>query len=533
MWQNENLAISVFNNGDSIPFANNEKEWRIAGLAQKPCYTYLKNKYGDVILPHTYIYNWFVISDKRGIAPAGYRLPTNSDIWELISFCGGVCETAKKLKSKFGWDQNDLTLPANKIEKGLDEFGLSIEPIPLILPTGLQNSCYLSSGFWTSEESKNGVEIKDFLEDFPYNLYEGHMAYCFNLTFKDCMNYQNLFFKEGGLPIRCIYNDSTRNSEKYPIPILSNTNENISLEKVKHLESLCPSCFRLPINIDNLKNSYVFKEVYVSDINIRKYEFYFDQKKQYTIDQRAGIGLSLGVKNNEIIVDEIIKGGPCDQLNILKKKDILIGIYENNKLYKFQNLSIENVINKIKGQENTIVRLLVKSNVTLKEFELDIIRGKIPNWDLKKLLNQSNINSAWPTLLDNEYFFYKYNLLPANHKYPIGSPLGYIYSKATLLYYCGPYIYRINHDLGYPSVEWNLDDLIAGTEQIVTQFRGGSEFNPIVLKSIDDARKLFLTFGFEIANTFKLENEVNITKIIFKHLTRNEFENLIVYFNFN
>ena len=266
-WKKGILSTPIFNNGDPIPYAKTQKEWRLAGENKKPCYTYLKDNDGKDVTPKKYIYNWYVINDPRGIAPKGYRVPTNSDLLELISFCGGICETSKKLKSSFGWDANDLIDADKKTENGSDEYGLALSPIPLILPSGQQNNCYLSSGFWTSTDSKNGVALRDFMSDEIYYQYAGHVAYCFNITFNDCMNYLNLFFKEGGLPIRFIKDKPQRNSAEYPIPILSNSIDNFNIEKAKHVESLCPTCDSMSSENFTLKSMSILKEVHFSAEN--------------------------------------------------------------------------------------------------------------------------------------------------------------------------------------------------------------------------------------------------------------------------
>ena len=86
-WASDNLNVSTFRNGDPIPEVKTDEEWVKAAEEGKPAWCYLNNdpangkKYGK-------LYNWFAVSDPRGIAPDGYRIPTNQDFDKLIESTG-------------------------------------------------------------------------------------------------------------------------------------------------------------------------------------------------------------------------------------------------------------------------------------------------------------------------------------------------------------------------------------------------------------------------------------------------------------
>ena len=529
-WKGDYLSVSTFKNGDSIPFAATEKDWRIAGEEKKPCYTFLKDRNGNIVIPKTYIYNWYVINDSRTVGINGYRIPSNSDILELISYCGGICETSEKIKSTSGWDKNDLVEDDKKTENGSDEFGLGISPIPMILPTGQQNNCYLSSGFWTVNEAPNGAELKDFFSDDINNHCIGHMSFCLNVSFLNCMNYINLFFKEGGLPIRLIKDNPERNSSNYPIKLFSNTTENLILEKDKHVEAFCSKCVLLNSDSLSVNSQSIFKETYLSEEDKKNYVFYFDANNYLIKIPSAGIGARLSNVNGEIIIEEIIDGGACDRSKAIFTNDVLVGIYKNGKLFKFENLEVSEVIKKIKGIENTTIKLLVKSSETKKKFDIKLVRKKLPNWDLETMINRSNYHSAFPLLIDNYYFYYKYKLIPENHKYPEESRFVYINSKASRLYYAGPENYSLDDYLNYPKPEWDKNEIISGAFQLATLFKGGTELNPIILNSIDDAKNLLMTFHFKMINSEISNSGNHITKIRFEHIK--DESQITIYFKF-
>lgn len=102
VWATRNLNVRTFRNGDSIYFARNEKEWRKGDKQQIPmcCYPYYDSVRAEEL---GLLYNWLAVSDKRGLAPAGYRIPTVEDWNTLIHFCGGNKKAGKALKSVDHW----------------------------------------------------------------------------------------------------------------------------------------------------------------------------------------------------------------------------------------------------------------------------------------------------------------------------------------------------------------------------------------------------------------------------------------------
>lgn len=98
-WMKKNLDTETFRNGDPIPEIKNKEEWVEAGKMGKPAWCYFDNdsrngkKYGK-------LYNWWAVNDRRGLAPKGYRIPSDDDWKELIEFLGGSEVAGTKLKSK-------------------------------------------------------------------------------------------------------------------------------------------------------------------------------------------------------------------------------------------------------------------------------------------------------------------------------------------------------------------------------------------------------------------------------------------------
>lgn len=74
IWMAINLDVATFRNGDPIQEAKTNEEWINASKAKQPVWCYYNNdpangkKYGRM-------YNWYAVSDPRGLAPAGWHVP--------------------------------------------------------------------------------------------------------------------------------------------------------------------------------------------------------------------------------------------------------------------------------------------------------------------------------------------------------------------------------------------------------------------------------------------------------------------------
>jgi uncharacterized protein (TIGR02145 family) len=105
VWMTENLNVDKFRNGDPIPEAKTEKEWLEAGINHQPAWCYYDNslsngeKYGK-------LYNWYAVNDPRGLAPEGWKIPSDEEWTELTIHLDGKVVAGTKLKSKSGWNEN-------------------------------------------------------------------------------------------------------------------------------------------------------------------------------------------------------------------------------------------------------------------------------------------------------------------------------------------------------------------------------------------------------------------------------------------
>jgi uncharacterized protein (TIGR02145 family) len=102
VWMTKNLDVDHFRNGDPIPQAKTDEEWKRAGENKQPAWCYYDNdpangvKYGK-------LYNWYAVNDQRGLAPGGYHVPSDEEWTVLTDYLGGSDIAGKKMKSKSGW----------------------------------------------------------------------------------------------------------------------------------------------------------------------------------------------------------------------------------------------------------------------------------------------------------------------------------------------------------------------------------------------------------------------------------------------
>lgn len=101
-WMLTSLDVTAFNNGDPIPQAQTEEEWKKAAKEGTPawCFREGEEKYGR-------LYNWYAVNDPRGICPKGWHIPTKTDWSTLLndevdpSFSGNLKEGIRYSDGKY------------------------------------------------------------------------------------------------------------------------------------------------------------------------------------------------------------------------------------------------------------------------------------------------------------------------------------------------------------------------------------------------------------------------------------------------
>ena len=84
-WMSENLKTSRYRNGDLIPIVTDNTEWINSATGKRSWYnndsTTHENPYGN-------LYNWYAVSDSRGLCPTGWHVPSDTEWYTLTTNLG-------------------------------------------------------------------------------------------------------------------------------------------------------------------------------------------------------------------------------------------------------------------------------------------------------------------------------------------------------------------------------------------------------------------------------------------------------------
>lgn len=145
VWMVENLNVTKYRNGASIPNISDETTW---SLHFSGAYCHQGNipsngtTYGK-------LYNWYAVNDSRNICPTGWHVPTDAEWSTLMSYLGGEIVAGGKLK------ETGTTHWTSPNTGATNESGFKA------LPGGTRNSVGPFSGtgstcyFWSSTEDGN------------------------------------------------------------------------------------------------------------------------------------------------------------------------------------------------------------------------------------------------------------------------------------------------------------------------------------------------------------------------------------------
>ncbi len=99
-WMQENLSVTRYQNGDSIPDGTaDHAAWAqlsTGAWAYPDSQAALRRSFG-------LLYNWYAVNDPRGLCPTGWRLPTHDEWTALTHVLGGETKAGAVLKASQGW----------------------------------------------------------------------------------------------------------------------------------------------------------------------------------------------------------------------------------------------------------------------------------------------------------------------------------------------------------------------------------------------------------------------------------------------
>ncbi len=147
IWMTKNLNVDKFRNGDRILEVRTAEEWRSAANNKTPAWCYFNN---DSTMGENFgrLYNWFAVTDPRGLAPEGWHMPSLKDWESLVKIAGGDNDAGFRLKNNSGWWENG---------NGNNQFGFSAIPGGGYTSYGTLEGFNKKSFFWSTDEMSNGV----------------------------------------------------------------------------------------------------------------------------------------------------------------------------------------------------------------------------------------------------------------------------------------------------------------------------------------------------------------------------------------
>ncbi len=82
-WMEKNLDVTTYSNGDIIPEVEDSAQWAQLTTGAWCWYRNDSATYGSV---YGRLYNWYAVNDSRGLAPAGWHIPSDAE-WNTLALC--------------------------------------------------------------------------------------------------------------------------------------------------------------------------------------------------------------------------------------------------------------------------------------------------------------------------------------------------------------------------------------------------------------------------------------------------------------
>jgi uncharacterized protein (TIGR02145 family) len=186
-WMVENLKVTHYRNGEAIPNVTDEGTW---GGLFSGAYCEYNNDVNNVA---TYgrLYNWYVVSDSRNIAPAGWHVATDAE-WKQLEIYLGLSQSEADADGWRGADEGGK----------LKEIGTTHWDSPNTGATNESGFSGLPAGHRGDFGSYGGLGINAyFWSSTEYDTYLAWSRYLFS-NFSEVSRYN--FFMQSGFSIRCV-----------------------------------------------------------------------------------------------------------------------------------------------------------------------------------------------------------------------------------------------------------------------------------------------------------------------------------------
>jgi len=99
-WLQENLKVTHYQDGSPIKLMKDSLYW---GTLTKGAYCDYYNQ-PDNCNNFGHLYNYFAVTNKRGLAPKGWHIPSNDEVDTLVTYLGGEFVAGDKMKGIQYWE---------------------------------------------------------------------------------------------------------------------------------------------------------------------------------------------------------------------------------------------------------------------------------------------------------------------------------------------------------------------------------------------------------------------------------------------
>ena len=157
VWKTRDLNVTTYRNGDVIPQVEDDTQWKNLTTG---AWCYYENNTANGT---TYgkLYNWYAITDPRGLAPVGWRIPNDTEWTTLTDYLGGQSVSGGKMKSTGSEWERPNTAATNSS-------GFSALPGGYRTNYGSWGAIGFSGKWWSSSALTSEAWIRELKNDESY-----------------------------------------------------------------------------------------------------------------------------------------------------------------------------------------------------------------------------------------------------------------------------------------------------------------------------------------------------------------------------
>ena len=189
-WMAENLRVTHYRNGDTIPNVTDSATWVNLTTGAWSAYAHDPNN----VATYGRLYNWFTVDDSRIIAPLGWHVPTDAE-WKQLEMTLGMSQAQADSMNWRGSVEGGMLKDTGIAHWQTPNVGATNEKGFKALPGGMHhmNSHFQSLGidgyFWSTTESS------------------GTLVWHRSLNYNRSTLYRAINLKNYGFSIRCVKNN--------------------------------------------------------------------------------------------------------------------------------------------------------------------------------------------------------------------------------------------------------------------------------------------------------------------------------------